>query len=674
MRWVLPALLALGCAGPAQAQVPRQINYQGNLTDGGGTPINATLQMAFRLYDVASGGAPLYSETQNVTVSAGVFNALIGTVTTLTLPFDKPYWLGLTVGAEVVEMAPRQALAASPYALRALSAEVLAATATVPGSQVSGAITSATLPAASLTGTIAPANLPASQQLPAIACAPTQIPKWNGSAWACAADDSGGIAGGTLGQVLTGTGGAPAWSGSPSFGGNLTLANPSTATTGSIMKGGNRFLHNFGTGNTFVGENAGNVSLSGAANTASGVNALAASTVGQWNTANGFQALAANQAGSYNTALGMETLVFNIDGNNNTAAGTRALASSLGSNNIGIGFNGGSSLTTGDNNIAIGNDGMAGESNKIRIGTSQTDTYLTGIVHGNGSGLTGVSATIADGSITSAKLAPGLTLAGNVGIGTTSPLVRLHVTPGTAKTDPALTRAFAILTNEPLGAIGDPNNPFGLDVRLIGGATLANRSVYIQSTDFNTAGGGNILLQAGGGNVGVGTLDPASPLTVAGVIQSTSGGVKFPDGATQTKALANCSTEGDVAVMHGGAWVCRSAQRYLDNGNGTVTDQTTGLMWEKKVACAVADFTRPHCLLNTYTSTGTGPRSPTETNTCRCRRVLPVIAIGGFRIFTSCRALSPCRTRLVIPAPASTPYSGQLRRSTTGRPVRGTWI
>jgi hypothetical protein len=38
------------------------------------------------------------------------------------------------------------------------------------------------------------------------------------------------------------------------------------------------------------------------------------------------------------------------------------------------------------------------------------------------------------------------------------------------------------------------------------------------------------------GNVGIGTASPASPLTVAGTIQTTSGGVKFPDGTTQTTA------------------------------------------------------------------------------------------------------------------------------------------
>ena len=59
---------------------------------------------------------------------------------------------------------------------------------------------------------------------------------------------------------------------------------------------------------------------------------------------------------------------------------------------------------------------MAGESNTIRIGTpgTQTDTYLAGIIHGDGSGLTGIAATIAPGSINSTQLASGLTLGGTV--------------------------------------------------------------------------------------------------------------------------------------------------------------------------------------------------------------------------------------------------------------------
>jgi len=56
--------------------------------------------------------------------------------------------------------------------------------------------------------------------------------------------------------------------GTPS--GNLNL-EASTANTGNVLKGGVRFLHNYGTNNTFVGVEAGNFTMTGAYNTASGM-------------------------------------------------------------------------------------------------------------------------------------------------------------------------------------------------------------------------------------------------------------------------------------------------------------------------------------------------------------------------------------------------------------------
>jgi hypothetical protein len=41
------------------------------------------------------------------------------------------------------------------------------------------------------------------------------------------------------------------------------------------------------------------------------------------------------------------------------------------------------------------------------------------------------------------------------------------------------------------------------------------------------------------GNVGIGTANPGSKLTVGGVIESTSGGIRFPDGSTQASAAAD---------------------------------------------------------------------------------------------------------------------------------------
>jgi hypothetical protein len=72
------ALLAL-CAAPAMA-VPSGINYQGALTDDQGNPITGTRTMSIKLYDAATAGTLLYSESiGTVDVSDGVFSFEFGT-------------------------------------------------------------------------------------------------------------------------------------------------------------------------------------------------------------------------------------------------------------------------------------------------------------------------------------------------------------------------------------------------------------------------------------------------------------------------------------------------------------------------------------------------------------------------------------------------------------------
>ncbi|MEO1130729.1 MAG: hypothetical protein AAFX05_13640, partial [Planctomycetota bacterium] len=71
-----------------------------------------------------------------------------------------------------------------------------------------------------------------------------------------------------------------------------------------------------------------------------------------------------------------------------------------------------------------------------------------------------------------------------------------------------------------------------LDKAVIMGVDYANPGTYL-----------DILLNPDGGNVGVRTLNPTSPLTVNGVIETTAGGVKFPDGTVQTTAAYGSTTE-----------------------------------------------------------------------------------------------------------------------------------
>ena len=117
---VLGVLCSL-CINALQAQIPRTLTYQGVLTNADGTPVaDGTVALTFRLFDVAEGGTGLWEEVRQVSVVKGIFNVVLGTVNPVALPFDKQYWLGLTVNGGS-EMSPRFMLSSSPYSLNSHS-------------------------------------------------------------------------------------------------------------------------------------------------------------------------------------------------------------------------------------------------------------------------------------------------------------------------------------------------------------------------------------------------------------------------------------------------------------------------------------------------------------------------------------------------------------------------
>jgi len=103
------------------------IAYQGRLADASGAPLTGTYNMIFRLYDVATGGTPLWSEqwtgSNGVRVSDGLFNVMLGSLTAIPsslVTSHSSLFLGITVGTDD-EMAPRVQLGSVPFAVQALT-------------------------------------------------------------------------------------------------------------------------------------------------------------------------------------------------------------------------------------------------------------------------------------------------------------------------------------------------------------------------------------------------------------------------------------------------------------------------------------------------------------------------------------------------------------------------
>jgi len=128
----------------------------------------------------------------------------------------------------------------------------------------------------------------------------------------------------------------------------------------------------------------------------------------------------------------------------------------------------------------------------------------------------------------------GATADTNVGIGTTSPQTRLQVQTATG--------AYGITHTD--GAITVGSYIGGGSSGAFGGwvGTQSNHKLF-----FFTNNGQPSMTVDTTGNIGVGTFTPASKLTVTGLIETTTGGVKFPDGTIQTTASGAGSITGVTA-------------------------------------------------------------------------------------------------------------------------------
>jgi hypothetical protein len=167
----LVVALSLLSALPARA-VPSTLFHQGRILDNAGEPLTGSHELTFSLYDAATSGTTVWTETLTADFDDGFYGVRLGGETNLVtvLTGGGPFFLSLAVDGGEPFM-PRQEISSVPYALEA------------------GGLTVATsIDVAALSVDGVEVITDASDVLGGLACTAQQLAKFNGTTWVCAED------------------------------------------------------------------------------------------------------------------------------------------------------------------------------------------------------------------------------------------------------------------------------------------------------------------------------------------------------------------------------------------------------------------------------------------------------------------------------------------------------
>jgi len=219
-----------------------------------------------------------------------------------------------------------------------------------------------------------------------------------------------------------------------------------------------------------------------------------------------------------------------------------------------------------------------------------------------------------------------------------------------------LSTLAATLNVAAVGTDFNPSTNTGTAIRMGVGVPTGNNSAYIQVYNSGYTGTNNLVINAGGGNVGIGILNPQSTLTVG----NTDSTAKISSGGLNTN-LTISAVGRDGNIIFGAGSALNDGTPGIERMRITNDGRLYGTSLHNNPN-SVSGTTNQYIASGTYTPTITNGANVESSiaYVCQWMRVGNVVTVGGRFLINTATALAPTVISLSLPIASDFTIQEQL--------------